>query len=611
MMSESTLWQMAETPLKTRWAADVDPDCPLPEYPRPQLTRPEWRNLNGLWDYAVTPLQAAMPERFDGKILVPFAIESALSGVGRVLSPEETLWYRREFEVPQNWHGQRLWLHFGAVDWRARIWVNGEWVGEHLGGYLPFSFDITPHVNWRGANLLQIAVQDPSDAGMQAHGKQSQRPKGIWYTAVSGIWQTVWLEPTPQTCIRGLKMTPDIAAGQLKLEVLLDGTIPNDLMVEATALEGGRPAALVRVRAGEALILNLSEPRLWNPETPFLYDLHVRLLHQGEAVDEVNSYFAMRQFDTGKDRNGHLRFRLNGEPIFLYGPLDQGYFPDGLYTAPTDEAMRFDIEYTQALGCNLIRKHVKVEPARWYYHCDRLGMIVWQDMPNGGKAIGSTRSMLAIGLGYNENDTRPAKRLGRDQAGNRADFEAELHDMVVALYNAPCIAAWVPFNEGWGQYQSARIAGLVKAWDETRLVDAASGWFDQGAGDFESRHIYNIRLRRRRTNQKRAFVISEFGGYSLSVPERLWNDRERFGYRFYETPRDLTEAYLDLLEKELLPLIRQGLTAAIYTQTTDVEIEINGYLTYDRAIEKMPINRLAAVHRKLYAEMQRVVEGSR
>ncbi len=605
-MSDTSSWKMAPTPLVTRWAAAVDPAAPLPEYPRPQLTRPDWQNLNGLWEYAITPLQASAPEQFDGRILVPFAIESALSGVGHRLAPTETLWYRREFEVPRGWHARRLWLHFGAVDWHARVWVNGEWVGEHLGGYLPFSFDITPHVNWQGGNRLLIAVQDPGDAGMQAHGKQSLHPRGIWYSGVSGIWQTVWLEPTPPLCIRRIKMTPDIQSGQLNLDVLVDGSIPADLLVEATALAEGRPAAFVRVRAGDRVVLNLAEPRLWSPASPFLYELQLRLIRQGETLDEVGSYFALRQFDTGLDSQGQLRFRLNGEPIFLYGPLDQGYFPDGLYTAPTDAALVYDIEYTQALGCNMIRKHVKVEPARWYYHCDRLGLIVWQDMPNGGRAIGSTRSMLAIGLGYNENDTRPLKRLGRAEAGNRADFEAELHELITTLYNAPCIAVWVPFNEGWGQYQSARIAALVKAWDPTRLVDGASGWFDQGAGDFESRHIYNIRLRRRPARGKRAFVISEFGGYSLAVADRLWHPTERFGYRFYETSRELTEAYLALLEKELMPLIRQGLTAAIYTQTTDVEVEINGYLTYDRAVEKMPINRLAAAHRKLYAEMERL-----
>ncbi|HZU86004.1 MAG TPA: glycoside hydrolase family 2 TIM barrel-domain containing protein, partial [Anaerolineaceae bacterium] len=583
-------------------AAQVDPNYPLPEYPRPQLVRADWQNLNGLWDYAILPASANAPTLYEGKILVPFAVESALSRVGRPLLPNQTLWYNRTFEVPSSWRGRRVLLHFGAVDWLARVWLNGSFIGEHSGGYLPFSFEITPQLDWNRPNELRVAVMDPTDTERQALGKQTLHPKEIWYTPVSGIWQTVWLEPLAQTALHALRLTPDIDHGLLHLQAVLDGAKDGNFLLEATVMEENRLTAQITVPAGEKFDLQIPAPRLWTPTTPFLYGLRLRLLGHGQVLDEVTSYFAMRKFGIEKDADGFVRFTLNNRPIFLFGPLDQGYFPDGLYTAPTDAALRFDIEYTRKLGCNLIRKHVKIEPARWYYHCDQLGMIVWQDMPNGGKPVGSLRTLLAIGLGRNESDNSHYKRFGRESSGNRADFEAEIQAMLKHLYNTPCIAVWVPFNEGWGQFDSARITKQIKAWDPTRLVDSASGWFDQGAGDFESLHIYGLRLRRRNPQAKtaqRAFVISEFGGYSLALERHLWDAHKKFGYRFYKTSQALTEAYLELLEDQLKPLIRQGLAAAIYTQTTDVETEINGYLTYDRAVEKMPADRLAAAHRKI------------
>ncbi len=593
----------ASTPrMSTRWAAQVDPACPLPEYPRPQLVRPDWQNLNGPWDYAILPAGAPAPAQYEGTILVPFAVESALSGVGRALLPEQTLWYRRTFNVPPEWRGKSVLLHFGAVDWHARVWLNGARIGEHTGGYLPFTFDITPHLDWEGPNELRLAVDDPTDSGGQALGKQTLRPREIWYTAVSGIWQTVWLEPVGPAHITCLRLTPDIDRGELRLEVELDGTEKEGIVVEAVA-DGGYPIEVQQTIAGTqhiaSLQLAIPTPHLWSPDDPFLYPLRVRLLRGGEVIDEVRSYFAMRKFSTGPDAKGQMRFLLNNRPLFLYGPLDQGFFPEGLYTAPTDEALRFDIEYVKKLGCNLIRKHVKVEPARWYHHCDRLGMIVWQDMPNGAKPAGNLRTVLALGLGYNERDDRWLGRFGRASQDNRDEFEAELGGMVAHLYSVPCIAAWVPFNEGWGQFESRRITARIRQWDPTRLVDSTSGWFDQGAGDFESRHIYNIRLKRRKPHSQRAFVISEFGGYSLKLPGRVWDENKKFGYLFFDNSEALTEAYLKLLEEQLKPLIAQGLAAAIYTQTTDVEIEINGYLTYDRAVEKMDAERVAKAHREI------------
>mgnify|MGYP001156514777 FL=1 len=600
-MSTSHEWHPAPSPLKTRWADRVDPACPLPEYPRPQLTRPDWQNLNGLWEYTIQPADSGIPGHFDGTILVPFPLESSLSGVAKPLDADEKLWYFRTFTIPEKWQGQAILLHFGAVDWQTNVWLNGIFIGSHSGGYLPFTFDLTQHVRFFNNNELIISVADPSDDGMQARGKQTLHPRGIWYTSVSGIWQTVWLEAVPPTSIRSLTLTPDLDTRQLHISLHMQGQKQDNLLVEAVAYDQGMEIARAYASLGQPLAIPIMHPKPWSPGSPHLYDLTVKLLKDGKPVDEIGSYFAMRSYRLGLDSRGHTRFELNHEPLFLYGPLDQGYFPDGLYTAPTDEALRFDIEFTRTLGMNMIRKHVKVEPARWYYHCDRLGMIVWQDMPNGGKPVGGFLSTLAIGTGYNERDEKRWKRAGRIDPENRTQFEAELRAMIQHLYNFPCIAVWVPFNEGWGQYQSTRIAKLIKTWDPTRLVDAASGWFDQGAGDFESRHIYNIRLQRRKPHSRRAFVISEFGGYSLKIPGHLWNPGKKFGYKFYPTEESLVEAYIAILRDELKPLIREGLAAAIYTQTTDVEIEINGFLTYDREVEKIPASQVTLIHQDLIA----------
>ncbi len=588
--------------LTTPWTPDRP--CPLPEYPRPQMARPAWTNLNGPWQYAITSRDAPAPQTWDGEILVPYPVESLLSGVQKPLLPGQRLWYRRSFADPRDELRGRVLLHFGAVDDECAVWVNGAPVGEHRGGYLPFSFDITAALT-AGENTLLVAVCDPSDTGLQQRGKQVLRPRGIWYTAVSGIWQTVWLEVVPETSIEALRLTPDLAAGTLAVEVRLHGTqgAENGLHVQVQAEDGGAVFASAGgpVNQAGALRLTIPDPILWSPANPHLYGLRVRLLAQdGAPLDEVSSYFAMRSFGLARGANGHLRITLNGEPLFLYGPLDQGYFPDGLYTPPSEEAMLYDIEYARRLGCNLIRKHVKVEPLRWYYHCDRLGMIVWQDMPNGGNIDGEVVAFLSLLFGLRRADTRRLRRFGRLDEANRARFRDELRGMIEHLYNAPCIMAWVPFNESWGQFQSAEIAAWVKALDPTRLVDHASGWFDQGRDDFQSRHIYFRKLYRPKPDG-RAFVISEFGGYSLKLPGHVWDEDKKFGYRTYRSREALTRAYLDLLERQLKPLIARGLAAAVYTQTTDVEIEINGYLTYDRKVEKMDAEAIAQAHREMIA----------
>jgi len=444
-----------------------------------------------------------------------------------------------------------------------------------------------------------VSVWDPTDTQMQQRGKQVLKPKGIWYTAVSGIWQTVWLEGVPAVSIASLRITPDLAGETLHVQVNLSGEKSTaGLHLAASAKADGVQIARAEAPAGETLELSIPNPRTWCPDDPFLYDLTVSLYRGEHLLDEVGSYFAMRSFGLAPDEQGFSRFILNGKPLFLYGPLDQGYFPDGLYTPPNEKAMLYDIEYTRQIGCNMIRKHIKVEPLRWYYQCDRLGMIVWQDMPNGGLIDGEVVAFLSLSVGFKRADTRNLKRFGRDDESNRAEYRRELQEMVDHLYNAPCIAVWVPFNESWGQFHARETADWLKGYDPTRLVDHASGWFDQGGGDFQSRHIYFKKLFRPRADG-RAFIISEFGGYSLKIPGHLWDAQKKFGYRFYNNSEVLTDAYVKLLESELLPLIPRGLTAAVYTETTDVEIEINGYLTYDRKVEKMDAGRLREVHRQV------------
>jgi len=587
-------YKPAEGPLLTRWAKEVSAENALPEYPRPQMVRTDWLNLNGLWDYAIKPKdQAALArEEFDGQILVPYPIESALSGVMKPVGPENRLWYRRTFEIPKKWNNKRVLLHFGAVDWDVTVWVNSYTLGSHRGGYDPFSFDITDALTKSGKQEIVLWVWDPTNTGTQPRGKQVLKPGGIWYTAVTGIWQTVWLEPVSEFYIKALKITPDVDASTVQLDIktpevsgkaigtrirIFDG---DKIVSEGVATASLDPPAQGSTLSDSSSRVRIENAKLWAPDSPFLYGVQITLLLDGKEVDQVKSYFGMRKIGVGKDEAGINRLFLNNEPLFQYGPLDQGWWPDGLYTAPTDEALKYDIEVLKKLGCNMLRKHVKIEPDRLYYWCDKLGLMVWQDMPSGDKFIGG-----------NDPDIQRSPE-------SAAQFEAGLKAMISTFYNHPCIIMWVPYNEGWGQWDTPRIVNLIKELDPTRLVNNASGWSDRGVGDVHDIHSYPGPAAPP-VGDKRAAVLGEFGGLGLPVNGHTWQAEKNWGYRSFETREALTEAYVNLLGR-LRSLIAGGLSAAVYTQTTDVEVEVNGMMTYDRAMIKCDEQKAAAAAKRLY-----------
>jgi hypothetical protein len=555
-------WQPAKAPLMTRWAAEVDPAHCHPEYPRPQLARSQWLNLNGLWDYALRPASSGPPENYDGGILVPFPVESALSGVMKPLGANEALWYRRTVRIPPAWKGRRIRLQFGAVDWRCKVMVNGREVGQHRGGYDRFGFDITDCLHWEEPEEIIVQDSDPTE-GDQPRGKQSLHPQGIFYSSNSGIWQTVWLEPVPVECIDGLGMTPDLDANALRLRVAVN-SVAEDLRVEAVASADGTVAGSVSGPAGAELLLPLPTPKLWSPDAPFLYDLKVTLRKSGREADLVSSYFGMRQVGLAKDAQGIARITLNNKPLFQIGTLDQGFWPDGIYTAPTDDALRSDLAFLKAAGFNMTRKHVKIEPDRWYYWCDKLGLLVWQDMPSGNNATSE---------------------------GQR-EFEAELLHMVKDLYNHPSIVLWVLFNEGWGQYDTPRLTQCLKAMDASRLVDDASGWADTHAGDIVDGHSYPGPPPLE-SEARRATVAGEFGGLGMIPEGHCWSSSRNWGYRMLPDAKALGDGYLLLMRQVWSLHHLHGLSAAVYTQTTDVETECNGLLSYDRAVSKLDPRVLA------------------
>ncbi len=589
--------------LSTPWTEEVDSKAPLPEYPRPQLRRDRWQSLNGLWQYTITPREATAPTHFDGSIVVPFPIESLLSGVQRSLLPEDRLWYRRIFDTPPLEARERLILHFGAVDWEAEIWLNGERIGIHQGGFDPFSFDVTDAVIEGVAQELVVAVWDPTNTGLGAVGKQHLVPHGIRYTAVSGIWQTVWLEPVPAQHILSVEvMATDLTAGSVTLAVESHDTQPGDEIEVEVRVDEEIVASAREGAPAERISMRLSPPdlRAWSPEDPFLYELQVSLWRNGKLLDRVESYFGAREVGMARDSEGIWRLMLNGSPIFHLGLLDQGWWPDGLYTAPTDEALAFDIEATKKMGFNTIRKHVKVEPARWYWHADRLGVLVWQDMPTGSDRDASRFTQILDQAGdffsahlFNSKGVR----LERSPE-SAAYFRQELASMIAGLKSFPSIVAWVPFNEAWGQFDTDEVLAEAAAMDPTRLIDGPSGWIDTGSGDIRDLHMYGREAEFiSPLPSRRPLVYGEFGGLGYPVEGHL-AVKSGWGYSAFESQAAFEKAYVELLGliESLRPL---GLAGAIYTQTTDVESEINGLITYDRRQFKIPPQRLAEVNGRL------------
>ncbi len=571
--------------LKTDWGEEIDPEAPLQDYPRPQFRRDSYLNLNGQWEYAITNSDD-IPAQFDGMITVPFSPESILSGVGRTLLAHQTLWYRRELVLPEDFvpEGGRVFLHFGAVDQEATVYLNGHQVAYHMGGYTAFTADVTEAL--QETNTLVVRVHDDTDESWHSRGKQKTQRGGIWYTPQSGIWQTVWMEALPPMHIQDVRIEPDLDAQSVSITVI--GT-PG---VEGQAFVDGR---ILSFRCGTPLVVALADCHAWSPENPFLYDLTLVL-----GTDRVSSYFAMRKTEVRRDKHGVMRLFLNNKPYFHNGLLDQGYWPDGLLTPPSDEAMICDIRTAKELGYNMLRKHIKIEPMRWYYHCDRIGMLVWQDMMNGGGEYRFWTISSPLVTGIHQKDNQYLK-FARNAEDGRLEYLKELQEMITQLINVPSIVLWVPFNEGWGQFDAKRACDVILALDASRPIDHASGWHDQKIGQLKSLHVYFKPYHFKRDKLGRAVVLSEFGGYNLRLDGHTFNDID-FGYKKFVNEQELWKAYYDLYENQIAPAISKGLAAAVYTQLTDVEDELNGILTYDRRIIKLPEEQLQRLNRRLMAE---------
>ena len=607
----------------SRWEKQVTPENAWREYPRPQMVRQQWQNLNGMWDYAITPRTAPAPTSYQGKILVPFALESTLSGVTKSLTADQRLWYRKSMSLPKEWSGQRVLIHFGAVDYECNLWVNGGLAGSHTGGSDSFSFDITDFLK-DGQNELVLGVLDPTSAGEQPRGKQLMNPQGIWYTPVSGIWQTVWLEPVPkQTYIEEVRLTPELDSGRVRVEALLDKPANNyTTAIRVTAMDSNQTVASTIVRAGHTAYLPIKTPKLWSPDSPFLYNYNVELVtvtdpfgdmtrnkrpRQDEALrtayanatvvgaplDAVTGYFAMRKISVGRPSGGpgpvanQPVLLLNNKFVFQNGPLDQGWWPAGLLTPPSEEGMAFEIDFLKKSGFNMLRKHIKVEPERYYYLCDKMGILVWQDMPSGFLE------------GQNESPGDQSEPIRRSKG--KEQFELELRRMMDRLHNHPSIVAWVVHNEGWGQYDNPRLAAWVQGIDPSRVVNAASGWNDRGAGDFYDIHTYQEEPDKPELKKDRVVVIGEFGGIGWPIEGHLWNPNMRnWGYQTYHSADTVLAAYKKKYAKIVEYYQKQALSAAVYTQTTDVEGEVNGLLTYDREVIKIPVETLRQIHAPLF-----------
>ena len=583
-------WKPAGDKIKTAWAEQVNPQQVLPEYPRPIMERADWQNLNGEWDYAIRPKGEVEPATFDGKILVPFAVESSLSGVQQMVGEANELWYKRTFQVPSAWKGKEILLHFGAVDWQADVFVDDVLIGSHVGGYTPFSLNVTPYLSVKSAtHKLVVRVWDPSDKGYQPRGKQVSNPEGIWYTPVTGIWQTVWLEPVNASHITAIKAIPDVDKQVMHVTVsTCSPSLASDI-VEVELLDKGQVIASAKGVQGKELRLAVKQPTLWEPSNPYLYDMKVRLTKNGRSVDEVKSYTAFRKISTVRDAQGLMRMCLNDKPLFQYGPLDQGWWPDGLYTAPTDEALLYDIKKTKEWGFNMIRKHVKVEPARWYYHCDKEGILVWQDMPSGDM----------------DNQWKPrVYNGGTDRQRTEASIDnyyQEWKEIMDLCVSNPSVVVWVPFNEAWGQFDTEKVVAWTKAYDPSRLVNPASGGNHRPCGDILDLHNYpgpDMFL----FDPIRVNVLGEYGGIGLAVEDHLWWNKRNWGYIQFKNSDEVTAEYVKYA-KQLKDFVKKGFSAAVYTQTTDVEGEVNGLMTYDRKVIKINEAQVRAINQEVIRSM--------
>lgn len=583
-------WSPAKVSLTTAWGEKVTPANVWNEYPRPQMQRSAWQNLNGLWEYAVLPKGQPAPQKFDGRILVPFCLESSLSGVGKPLLPSQELWYKQTFTVPSNWSGQEVVLHLDAVDWESKLWVNGKKVGEHKGGSDPFSFNITPYLTNSGEQTLVMSVWDPTDTDLQARGKQVLDPKGIWYTAVSGIWQTVWLEPLPKTAVQQFVPTPDIDQNKIHFKTTATGLNGNERL-RFVIRQAGKLVKDTTAAFRENLSVTIPSAKLWTPQSPSIYTMTVELTSGSKVADKFDSYFAMRKISLGNDAYGYTRLLLNNKPLFQFGTLDQGWWPDGLLTPPSDEAMLYDMVKLKEAGFNMIRKHIKVEPSRYYFHADTMGMLLWQDMPSGFAGPGPSH----VAADAKEDWVRPAE--------SAKQFETEWKAIMDHLRFFPSIVMWVPLNEGWGQYDTKRLAALTKNYDPSRLVDAPSGWTDRGVGDvYDAHHYPGPGMEPPSQHKGRAIVLGEFGGLGLVTKDHIWDPAKRnWGYKTYLEKEKLISEYTEMMYNMQL-MVPRGLAAAVYTQTTDVEGEVNGLMTYDRKVTKIPVDVLKMLHAPMYKE---------
>ncbi len=593
-------WQPTDIRIASRWAKELTPENVWQEYPRPQFQRADWLNLNGLWDFALQKKADPQPEAFEDKILVPFCVESSLSGIGGIVTPEDRLWYRRTFRLPDDWDDKEVVLHFEAADYATVVWLNGAYIGSHKGAFDRFSFKLGPFLKKEGQQELVVAIDDPTSFAAQPRGKQSLHEAKITYTPVSGIWQTVWLEAvSPEVYLGEARVIPDIDREVVSILPLLDEASRTGHTVQVKVSAGKNTVAETSVPVHERSEIKIPSPRLWSPDDPFLYDLHLTLLNpEGNIIDEVDSYFGMRKISLG-DRNGSKYLFLNNQPLFHYGPLDQGWWPAGLMTPPSDEAMRYDIEITKQMGFNMIRKHVKVEPDRWYYHCDKLGMLVWQDMPSGMAAVD-------VNAKGKSKPVPRALKTGPDAHRTTLDaaqFEWELRRMIDLHFNAPSIVMWVVFNEGWGQYDTLRVTEFVETYDPSRLISAASGWAHRPIGDIHDIHSYEVETQVPPRFMDKASVLGEYGGIGWPIEEHIWDlDKQYWGYQVFYSGEELEQAYRSMFDQMLDMQRNKGLSAAVYTQITDIEGEMNGLMTYDRELIKIPLESLRKIHSQLYVE---------